>query len=166
MGDRISVDKKIVVRIFLLGFLVFILFAIMQIMDYSLVQSITLTEVYQEGDIEWKIDMVRVDRHYVAIAGWAFVPGQEPRNMAVNVVLKNKNTYKAIRLPTTLVESDTINQEYPDEIDYSKSGFLARVNKNFLDLEEDSYEIYLEFINQGKVTYITTNQDLSDSTGE
>ena len=166
MGDRISVDKKIVVRIFLLGFLVFILFAIMQIMDYSLVQSITLTEVYQEGDIEWKIDMVRVDRHYAAIAGWAFVPGQEPRNMAVNVVLKNKNTYKAIRLPTTLVESDTINQEYPDEIDYSKSGFLARVNKNFLDLEEDSYEIYLEFINQGKVTYITTNQDLSDSTGE
>lgn len=166
MGDRISVDKKIVVRIFLLGFLVFILFAIMQIMDYSLVQSITLTEVYQEGDIEWKIDMVRVDRHYAAIAGWAFVPGQEPRNMAVNVVLKNKNTDKAIRLPTTLVESDTINQEYPDEIDYSKSGFLARVNKNFLDLEEDSYEIYLEFINQGKVTYITTNQDLSDSTGE
>jgi len=166
MGDRISVDKKIVVRIFLLGFLVFILFAIMQIMDYSLVQSITLTEVYQEGDIEWKIDMVRVDRHYAAIAGWAFVPGKEPRNMAVNVVLKNKNTDKAIRLPTTLVESDTINQEYPDEIDYSKSGFLARVNKNFLDLEEDSYEIYLEFINQGKVTYITTNQDLSDSTGE
>jgi len=166
MFNQKDVDKKVIIQSSLVGFFIFVVLCLLQILDYSLVHPVTITNIDQEGLIEWKIDMVRVDTQYIAITGWAFVPGQEPNNMAVNVVLQNTSTQEAIQLPTILVDREDINEHYAEEIDYSKSGFLSRVNKYFIELEKDSYEILLEFVTQGQVFYIETDEILASSQGD
>ena len=166
MFNQKDVDKKVIIQSSLVGFFIFVVLCLLQILDYSLVHPVTITNIDREGLIEWKIDMVRVDTQYIAITGWAFVPGQEPNNMAVNVVLQNTSTQEAIQLPTILVDREDINEHYAEEIDYSKSGFLSRVNKYFIELEKDSYEILLEFVTQGQVFYIETDEILASSQGD
>ena len=166
MFNQKDVDKKVIIQSSLVGFFIFVVLCLLQILDYSLVHPVTITNIDREGLIEWKIDMVRVDTQYIAITGWAFVLGQEPNNMAVNVVLQNTSTQEAIQLPTILVDREDINEHYAEEIDYSKSGFLSRVNKYFIELEKDSYEILLEFVTQGQVFYIETDEILASSQGD
>jgi len=161
-----SVEKKFVIQMSLLGLFIFFVLCILQILDYSLTHSVKIANIAEEGNFEWQIDLVKVDRNYVAITGWAFVPGQEPNNMAINVVLHNTSTKEAFKLPTVLVDQENINENYGEEIDYSKSGFLSRVNNHFLKLDKYSYEVFLEFIYQDQVFYIETDEILTGLQGE
>jgi len=161
-----SVEKKFVIQMSLLGLFIFFVLCILQILDYSLTHSVKITNIAEESNFEWQIDLVKVDRNYVAITGWAFVPGYEPSNMAIKVVLQNTATKESFELPSTLVIREDINDQFTDGVDYSNSGFLSRVNKHFLKLDKDSYEVFLEFINQDQVFYIETDEILTGSQGE
>jgi len=161
-----QVDKKFVLKIWFFSTGVFVLFCVLQILDYSLINQVNIENIDQEGKIEWEIDLIRADTNYVAITGWAFIPGEQPKNMSINIVLENLSTNDSYKLPTTLIVREDINDHYTDEIDYSKSGFISRVNKHFLDLDNDSYMIYIEFLDQGEVIYIETEKILSALTGD
>jgi len=161
LSHKKAVKKKFIVKLILLGFVIFFVFTVVQILDYSLIRPVTITNILEEGNAVWQIDMVRVDRNFTAITGWAFIPGQAPSDMAIKVVLQNTETKEAFELPTTLTDRDDINDQYSDDIDYSKSGFLSRVNNQFLDLEETSYNIYIKFISQGHLVFIKTDQVVS-----
>jgi hypothetical protein len=161
MFNQKPVDKKLVIKLSFLGLVVIFLLCILQILDYSLVHPITISEISSSDQVEWQIDQIKVDTHYVAISGWAFTPGQEPANFAIRVILKNDSTNEAVEIPTTMVVKEKINENYDEEIDYSHSGFLSRVNKSFLDLNQNAYTIYLEFISQNQHLFINTNQVLN-----
>ncbi len=158
MSHKKAVKKKFIVKLILLGFVIFFVFAVVQILDYSLVRTAIITDTSEEGSVVWQIEMVRVDRNFTAITGWAFIPGQAPSDMAIKVVLQNTETKESFELPTTLTVRDDINDQYADDIDYSKTGFLSRVNNQFLDLEETSYDIYIEFISRSQPVFIKTDQ--------
>jgi len=161
MLNQNCVDKKFVIKICVLGLLVIFILCILQILDYSLVHPVNIKDIAAEGQIEWQIDMIKVDSHYIAITGWAFVPGQEPENLSIGVVLQNVSTKDTLELPNTIVVRDDINDHYVDEIDYSKSGFLSRVNRILLDLDKESYNIYLKFVRHDQSVFIKTTQVLS-----
>jgi hypothetical protein len=161
LSHKKAVKKKFIVKLILLGFAIFLVFAVVQILDYSLVRPVSITNISEEDSLEWQIDMVRVDRNFTAITGWAFIPGQTPSDMAIKVVLQNAETKESFELPTTLTVRDDINDQYADDIDYSKAGFLSRVNNQFLDLEGASYDIYIKFISRGQPVFIKTDQVVS-----
>lgn len=52
-----------------LGLFIFFVFAVLQILDYSLIRPVTILSIAEDDGIEWQIDMVRVDRNYTAITG-------------------------------------------------------------------------------------------------
>jgi hypothetical protein len=156
LSHKKAVKKKFIVKLSLLGFVIFFVFAVVQILDYSLIHPVAITNISEEGRVAWQIDMVRVDRNFTAITGWAFIPGNAPADMGIKVVLQNTETKQSFELPTTLTERDDINDQYADDIDYSKAGFLSRVNHQFLDLEGASYDIYIKFISRGQPVFIKT----------
>jgi hypothetical protein len=156
LSHKKAVKKRFIVKLILLGFVIFLVFAAVQILDYSLVRPVRITNISEEAGIAWQIDMVRVDRNFTAITGWAFIPGNAPADMGIKVVLQNTETKQSFELPTTLTERDDINDQYADDIDYSKAGFLSRVNHQFLDLEGASYDIYIKFISRGQRVFIKT----------
>ncbi|MDF1520795.1 MAG: hypothetical protein RQ728_08090 [Brevefilum sp.] len=161
MSHKKAVKKRFIVKLILLGFVIFLVFAVVQILDYSLTRPVTITNISEEAGVAWQIDMVRVDRNFTAVTGWAFIVGQAPSDMAIKVVLQNTETKESLELPTTLTVRDDINDQYTDDIDYSKAGFLSRVNNQFLDLEGTSYDIYIKLISRGQLVFIKTDQVVS-----
>jgi len=161
MLNQKSVEKNLVIKLSVVGLLAIFIFYILQIVDYSLVHTVKITDIAAEGQLEWQIDMIKIDTHYIAITGWAFTPDQEPANLAISIVLQDTSTEATIELPTALVERDDINDHYGDGIDYSKCGFLSRLNKRFLDLDNRSYDIYIKLVSHNQPIFIQTNQVLS-----
>ncbi|KUK90457.1 MAG: hypothetical protein XE04_1453 [Marinimicrobia bacterium 46_43] len=94
MSHKKAVKKKFIVKLSLLGFVIFFVFAVVQILDYSLIHPVAITNISEEGRVAWQIDMVRVDRNFTAITGWAFIPGNAPADMGIRIT---DNTHRKRR---------------------------------------------------------------------
>ena len=146
-------------------FCVFI-FCLIQVIDYSIVRPIDITDIDENNIVEWEIDMVNIDSHYIAIGGYAFILNEKLTKFDVNVILENSETKEAIILPTMLYVREDLNEIFPDGTDYSQYGFLSRVNKYLIDYENNSYEIYLKYFNNEHSFFIKANMILNEFSGE
>jgi len=159
--SQTKVRKKIIYYLFFGFYCLLFLFTVTQIVDHSVIRPITIKNVDQENITNWNIESINIGSRYVAISGWAFIPGEIISQYELTVVLKEVNSEESFEIPTVLIEMESINEIYDDEFDYSQSGFFARINNNFINLREKSYEIYLKFYHNGHKFFIYTDEILS-----
>jgi hypothetical protein len=147
------VDKRVVAFFCFFGGILILFFCLLLVIDYSLVHQETINNIAEEEQFDWQIDSIKVDSHFIAISGRAFQPGQEPVDTAIGVVLQNIATKESFKIPTTLVViEDLVN---------SNCGFLSRVSKHIIDLENQSYDIYIKVYHRDQTFFINTNQVLT-----
>ena len=159
-------QKDLIVKVSLAAVVLIFLFCVLQIIDYSLIQPIEIKDTANNQSIEWQIEAIKVDRHYVAISGWAFIKGEHLLKYDLDVVLQNTETKETFSLPTVLDVREELNDIYDDNVDYSQTGFVARVNKRLIKFEENNYEIYLKYFHNDKGAFVQTHQIISAETGE
>jgi len=166
MSIQISNKKKIIKIAFIIYFSCIFIFCALQFLDYSIVKQTSITEIDDNEIVKWEIDTVNIDSHFIAIGGWALIPNEKLNEFDVNVILVNTETKEALQLPTMLYEREALNELFTDGTDYSQSGFLSRVNKYFIDYQNNSYEIYLKYFNNDHRFYVRTNLILNEFSGE
>lgn len=166
MCEQIDSKKRIVVKISLISFFLIVLFCVVQIIDYSIIHSIDIEDISDDENISWVIDFIKIDRNYIAISGWAFIIGEVPKDFDINVVLVNTETKQGFVLPTVLTDRKDLEDVSSDRNDYSHCGFVSKVLKCLLGVNENSYEIYINMRVQNRNYLIKTNQLLIQSGGE
>jgi hypothetical protein len=83
-------------------------------------------------------EMVREEREFVEIEGWAFIDGQGSEDSKIYLVMaSNKNTYV---FDTMLVKRSDVTAYFAESgLDLDNSGFIARIPKG--DIESGTYEL-------------------------
>lgn len=166
MFKQKEVNKKFILISNILFFLFIGVLCIIQFLDYTNIQTINITDIDNNDTVEWAIDKIKVDRNFIAISGYAFIEGEQPKLFDLNVVLKNTDEDQAIKIPTVLVIREELEDNAPDGIDYSQSGFLAKVSRNAINFNSNTYEIYLKYFNNDHQIFVKTNQLISENVGE
>ena len=161
MYQQKAVSKKLIINISIIFLLCILFFCIAQVWDYSVIYPIKITAVDNKSIVKWNIDKISYSTHYIKISGWAFVFNEEPAGIDFNLVLENTRTKDSIVISTVFVDRPDLNTEFTDGTDYSHNGFYSRVNKKQLDLNNNSYEIYLMYFNNTHRVFVKTNQMLS-----
>lgn len=162
MPDRQFITMKQVSLLSGTALLLILLFCLLNFLDHNLVHTIQVTDIDRDGLIKWKIDGVIVSHNYVWIEGWALIPSEPSRTFDLDVLLRNTHSGETILLPTMLVNDDSLNDLFSDGLDHSNSGFRSRVNKRLVDLDNNSYEIFLKFFNNGHHLFVETGQLLQE----
>jgi len=159
-----NVDKTTIILFTALGIVLIGVFCLLQIIDYSMPRSITMDNVIDNEDFEWQVDYIKIDTHYIAVSGWAYLHSEGYRSFDINVVLQNTGTKEALVIPTTLTKIESMGDV--DGQNYAEGGFLARVNKSLIHFPENNYEIYLEYLGPEDHFFIKTSLPLENSIGD
>ena len=159
-----NVDKSTVILITAWGVVIIGIFCLLQIFDYSMVHSVTMDNIVDNEDFEWQVDYIKIDTHYIAVSGWAYLHSEGYRSFDINVVLQNTGTKEALVIPTTLTKIESMGDV--DGQNYAEGGFLARVNKSLIHFPENNYEIYLEYLGPEDHFFIKTSLPLENSIGD
>jgi len=149
-------------RINILLFSIVILFCFAQFLDYSSVHPIRITNLDKGEVIKWNIEDVTITDQFVIIKGWAYITDEEIGSYDLSITLENIKTHEALEIPTVLLEIENLKNAYPEEIDYSNSGFFSKVNKKWIGLENNSFYIYIKYFNNDKNIFVKTNKILSN----
>jgi len=101
--------------------------------QYSLVEDIKLINA---------VEKMYIDKNYLKFEGYAFYLGQDSRNASISLFLKNLNKDEEIWADTKVLYRPDIQNYYNCDYNYEKSGFIAKINLNNINME-DGYEIII-----------------------
>jgi hypothetical protein len=155
-----QVNKNFVITLIFVGISIITLFYIINIIDYSLIKKTTIEQTVNNY-IDYNIDNIKIDNNYLAISGWALISGEKPHNFDIDVILLNIDSYEAIVIPTILRSRSDLDGIIDDGINYSESGFVSRVYKNLINLDEYDYKIYIRYVTENEVFIIQTENFLN-----
>jgi len=158
MEKRNEVNRKLIIHSFSVFILVLVIFCAIQFIDYSIIKPINIIQDENPEIVEWALENIIMDDHYISISGYAFMIGEASREFDLNIVLKNTETKEAFEIPTVLVIKDEINDFVQDEIDYSQSGFFSKINTDIINFDRNSFYIYIEYNNNDHQIFIDTKQ--------
>jgi hypothetical protein len=159
-----SVSKSTIILFTAVGVVLIGIFCLLQIIDYSMIHSVTMDNIVNNEDFEWRIDSIRIDTRYIAVSGWAYLHSEGYRSFNINVVLENTSTKEAIVIPTTLMRVESMGDV--DGQNYAEGGFFAKVNKNLIHFPENDYKIFLEFQGPEDHFFFDTLLPLENTTGD
>lgn len=102
--------------------------------------SYSLDYVFQLDKVEFSADEITVD-------GWCFRMGEDTTENGTSpeLILVNVQTKKTRRYSTDIVVRDDVNRYFDCEFNYSNCGFCTHMNKNALNLDENTYEVFLHY---------------------
>lgn len=163
MTNKKNANKELFILISTVLFICIILFSILQFFDYNRVYPIRIAKIDTENIVNWKIEEVIFSEDYISLIGWALIKGDEVRSFDTSIVLKNINSYEAFEIPTVLVVRGDLNDIFTDEKDYSNNGFYSKVNRNLIDIDNNSFKIYIKYFNNHYELYVNTNMILEDN---
>ena len=95
-------------------------------------------------DFTWvvQVDEVRTEENEFVMEGFAFKINQDAKEKEFDIVLHNLVTDEYIFPKMEYIDRKDVNDYFLCEYDYTKSGFVARIKENKLNLKDD-YEILL-----------------------
>ena len=161
MKNYVFPDRYQIVKIVVFGGFLITIFAVLQIIDYSIPKEIQIDGIsYMDNEIIWDIESINADRNFTSIIGWAIYPDEPQINIKVDIVLENKSTNKFYQIPSQMVSREDLNDLINDDIDYSNSGFFARVNNQLINLNKEYYNIYIRYRMNEKIYYIDSGLEL------
>lgn len=154
--ESMAVRKKVLRRciIGILFISVFVSYAVAA--DRGQIRTSTKAQLI-ENTVSYAIDSVQVAED-VKIRGWALILGEEMKTVDCNVMLIGEESGKQWILPTMVVDRNDLTETFLDGTDYAKAGFLANIRKDRLDLEKEDYRIYLEYLTNGHLYLVATDQ--------
>lgn len=158
---RIEINKKALVIIMIIGTLLILGFNVIQVINYSAVRRLITFDGAHNPNIHWDIETIKVDRNYSSIVGWAILPGEQQINFMVDIVIKNISTKQAYIIPSQMLTMEDLNYVIDDGVDYSNSGFFARVNNRLINLNTEDYDIFIRYRVNGMNFYVETGKVLS-----
>lgn len=91
----------------------------------------------------------------VSIDGWCVIKGKEIKTISIWVLLKDKESGEFYKIPTTVIKREDVTAFIDDGFNYDNSGFSAKTKKRYLNLNENTYEIWLlyEINNEKKLIF-------------
>lgn len=91
---------------------------------------------------EYGIDHLAESSDELAIAGWLIRKATPIDSIERHVILKEKNSRRSRLLATEIIPREDLKSYGSDNVDYTYSGFYARIDKEELD-DDKYYELYL-----------------------
>ena len=152
-----TANKKLILIFSLIGLVIIMLFTAAMLIDLTRVAPVSPTEISTDNPVRWELDPAAYGDHFITITGWALIPGEPPVTFNSRVVLENVETGRLIRIPTMLIPRDELNEQFPDGIDYTQSGFLAKVSRRLIGLDVNTWLIYLDYQNNGHTYFLNMN---------
>lgn len=152
------VNKKVVGILFSIGCLITILFAICLSWDRGRIKIGGIENLVIDSNTQFSVDSIEV-RDSITITGWALQRGETALNC--DVILRGAVSGEVYQIPTQIQEREDINQVYSDGIDYKNAGFLAKVRRAKLRLDQEDYEIFLQYEQHGIQYTIPTGKIVS-----
>lgn len=135
-----SCFKKAIILILILSLVVSVVFCIMIFKEKSKIDMFDPSNCKENNNIQVTIESIQ-DSDFFIISGYAYVKGKKIKTVDGYVVLYNTETKEYYKLPTQLVSRPDLTESINDGVDYSNSGFIARVSKSKLDFNNSQFEI-------------------------
>lgn len=155
-----STSQKTIISLSIGFLLVILLFTAFMVIDLNRVQPFQPIEIATDHPVQWALDEVQYGSHHLTLTGWALIEGEIPVKLDLDVVLQDRLSGDFFEIPTTLMVNDELDQIFTDGVDYSHSGFLAKVNRNRLNLVNNSYRVFLDYRNNDQQYFIDTGTEI------
>lgn len=156
-----STSQKTMVYLSIGGILAILLFTAVMVVDLNRVQSFQPPEISEKHPVQWSLEPAQYGSHHVTLTGWALIEGEPLVKYDLDVVLQNRLSGEFLEIPTTLMINTEVDQAFSDDVDYSHSGFLAKINRNQLRLEETPYRVYLDYRSNDHQYFIDTGIEIT-----
>jgi len=155
-GKAMAIKKKTILVVMAAIVCFSVLLSVAVALDRGRIR--TTTDAIPEKDaVISTIDSVELTET-IKIQGWAVILGEEMESVNCNVMLIGEKSKEQFILPTMIIERNDLTEAFSDGIDYSKAGFLANIKKDRLSLEEEDYDIYLEYLTNGHHYLVSTDK--------
>lgn len=154
-------SRKAIIYISTSCLLVILLFTAVMVIDLNHVQSFYPIQVSSDHPVQWSLAPAQYGSHHITLTGWALIEGELPVKSDLDVVLQDRLSGEFLEIPTTLMITGELDQIFADDVDYSHSGFLAKVNRNQLNLEQSTYHVFLDYRNNDHQYLIDTGTDIT-----
>lgn len=126
-------------------------------MDVSKVEVFTMPTQESLENVNFSLDHINNTEKYLTIRGWAYINEKNIEYFDTSIVLKECNSDKYFRIPTSYEERRDVTEAYgKQELNYDHSGFFANVQKK--KLPSGCFEIYIELNTHTDPGLFTTNQ--------
>jgi len=155
-----STSQKTIISLSIGFLLLILLFSAVMVIDLNLVQPFQPIEIDTDHPVQWALDEVQYGSHHLTLTGWALIEGETPVKFDLAVILQDQLSGEFLEIPTTLMVNDELGQIFTDGVDYSHSGFLAKINRNRLNLVNNSYRVFLDYRNNDHQYFIDTGTEI------
>lgn len=135
---NVMVQKKRIIFIyFSLYVFIFTTYAVIRFMEFSAVKELDVSQYLTNDNICYELEGT-VDSKNMFLSGYAYWFGDVERGLHFAVALKDTQTGEVFEVPTIIQERDDKEEKYSP---ISHFGFVARMNKEKLDLAHRKYQI-------------------------
>ena len=153
-----SANKKRLALFSLIGLLLIGIFTVAMLVDFMRIKEVEPAVISNDHPVQWQLDAIAHGDAFITLSGWALIPGETPRQFASHVILENLQNGRRLRIPMMLMARDELNEQFSDGIDYTQSGFLAKVARRFIFSDGNSWKILLEYKNNGHAYLLDLQQ--------
>ena len=138
--------KRAVLVLGCLGMLMTVAFMLVRYISIARpIQAAQYDYVLENKGLTCQIDNVNIDGKGVAIQGWIYLLEEEPEEVRYYVWLREKDSDNCLIIHTQCETRGDLADSAIDELDHSMGGFRAAVSSRYLDLENKTYEIVLQY---------------------
>lgn len=141
--------------------LTIILFTAAMVVDLNRVQPFQPVKISDKHPVQWALEPVQYGIHHVTLSGWALIVGELPVKNNLIVVLQDSLSGEFLEIPTTMIINDELGLIFTDGVDYSHSGFLAKVNRNYVNMANSTYHVFLDYRNNDHQYFIDTGTEIT-----
>lgn len=139
--------RKVTLSLLVVFSFIICIFLYILYVDHTKPVKFDLASAELNTDVVYYISKIKKKDYFKINDCWAFLPGETIHTFDTNLVLKNEETGVAYKIPSTFVMKDSINENYPSEFDYSKSGFKIKIPAKYFDFKNNTYRVYIYYNN-------------------
>ena len=156
----VNANKKILLFSTLIGLGLLLFFIAVMIVDFTRIRPLPPMTVTENNPVVWQLNPVDYGDHFITITGWALIPGEALEKFTAHVVLENTASGELTQIRTMMLPMKQLNDDFPDGIDYTNYGFLAKANQRAIDLSQNSYLIFLHYQHNGHDYFLDLGQTI------
>lgn len=126
-----------------------------------------IIEVVKKDNFSWVVQVDEIENRDgdIVLSGFAFELNKDAEKKTYMIVLRNMDTGDYLYPKMRYVDRTDVNEYFLCEYDYTESGFVAIIDEDKLNLEENDYEVLLRpkynknpysfetYVTKGKLMY-------------
>lgn len=101
--------------------------------------------VVEDDNFVGYVENIKVEEEKLSISGWCFYKDIESSCNLIEVYLRNTaNENDVVQMDTSRTTRPDVNKYYKSKTDYGESGYIASKSLKDINLEENTYEIFVK----------------------